>query len=57
MLNALYRLAIPARNEQEELFVNSIKKYGTAVSENMYKRKKIGKGRENLKILRKRPKK
>ncbi len=56
MMNALYRLAIPARNEQEELFANSIKKFGIAVRGNMYKRKKIGSGRENLKILRKRPK-
>lgn len=56
MMNALYRLAIPARNEQEELFANSMKEFGTAVSGNMYKRKKIRKGRENLKILRKRPK-
>jgi len=55
MMDALYRLAILARNEGEKLLVNSMKNYGTAVSENMYKWKKIGNGRGNLKIVRNRP--
>ncbi|GJL70353.1 MAG: hypothetical protein NPIRA06_29880 [Nitrospirales bacterium] len=57
MMKALYRLAIPARNEQKKLFANSMKKIGAAVSGNMYKRNKFRKVRENLKILRERPKK
>ena len=56
MMNGLYRFAIQARNEQEELFGKSMKKYGRDVSENMYKWKKIEKGRGNLKIVRKKPK-
>lgn len=56
MMKVLYRLAIPRRNEQEELFVNFMKKCGPGVSGNMYKMKKFQKESENLKVVRKRPK-